>query len=115
MKCIKRVCIGTVDFYEFRYMPSFLQYVKNRYTIKTNAFNKNTCCSVNLEDHIFLNIFIFKTCHLYLDTGCNICLGELSVGHGASISPLSFNIIYAVVTFQHVEKCFQIYRFNEDY
>ena len=28
MKCLKRACIGTVDLYEFRYMPSFLQYVK---------------------------------------------------------------------------------------
>ena len=29
VKCTKRVYIGTVDFYEFWYMPGFLQYIKN--------------------------------------------------------------------------------------
>ena len=61
---------------------------------------------VNLENHIFRNIFSFKACHLYLDTGSNIYLGELSVGHRTSISSLSFSIMCAVITFQHVEKVF---------
>ena len=74
-------------------------------TIKTNALKK-TCCSVNLENHTSPNIFVFKTCHLYIDTGKNICLGELSVAHKASISSFSFNIICAIVTFQHVEQVF---------
>ena len=71
---------------------------------------KKTCCSVELENHIFPNIFIFKTCYLYLDTGSDIYLGEHSVGHRTLISSLSFSRICAVVTFQHVEKdrCLQI-------
>ena len=74
---------------------------RDDYTVKTNALKK-TCC-VNFENHIFPNISIFKTCHVYLDIGSNIYLGELSVGHRASISCLSCRIICAVVKFQHVE------------
>ena len=72
---------------------------------KTNAAKK-TWGSVNLKNHILPNIVIFKTCHLYLDTSIIICLGELSVGQRTSIPSLSFSIICAVVTFQHVEKVF---------
>ena len=39
--------------------------------------------------------------HLHLNTGCNSYLREQSVGHRASISSLSCNIICAFVTFQH--------------
>ena len=63
-----------------------------------------TCFSGNLENHIIPNIFIFKTHHLYLDIDSNIYLGEMLVGHGASISSLSFIMIRAAVTFHHVEK-----------
>ena len=42
------------------------------YTVKTNVLEKKTCYSVNSENHTSPNIFIFKTCHLYLDTGSNI-------------------------------------------
>ena len=72
---------------------------------KNKRFEK-TCCSVNWENHIFHNILIFKTCYLHLDTGSNIYLGELLVGHRASISSLSFSIICAAVTFKHVKKVF---------
>ena len=40
-------------------------------TVKTNALKK-TRCNVNSENHTspnHANIFIFKTCHLYLDNG----------------------------------------------
>ena len=74
-------------------------------TVKTNALKK-TCCCVNWEIHIFYNILIFKTCHLHLDIVSNIYLVELFVGHRAWVSSLSFNIICAAVTLQHVEKVF---------
>ena len=74
-------------------------------TVKTNALKK-TCCCVNWEIHIFYNILIFKTCHLHLDIGSNIYLVELLVGHRKWVSSLSFNIICAAVTLQHVEKVF---------
>ena len=45
---------------------------------------------------------IIKTCHLYPDSGSNIYLGELLVGHKASISSLPFTMICAVITFEHV-------------
>ena len=51
-------------------------------------------------------IIIFKTFHIYLDTGNNIHLGDLLLGHKASIPSLSFSIVCAVATFQHVEKVF---------
>ena len=60
---------------------------------------------MNLENHICHDILIFKTCHLHLDIGSTIYSGELLVGHRASIS-LSFSIISAAVTFQHLEKVF---------
>ena len=41
------------------------------YTVQTNALNK-ACCCVDLENPLFPNIFIFKACHLYRDTGNNI-------------------------------------------
>ena len=72
---------------------------------KNQRFEK-TCCSVNRENHRFHNILIFKTCHLNLDPGINIYLGELLVWHMASISSLSFSIICAPVTFQHLKKMF---------
>ena len=53
-------------------------------------------------------MFVFKTSHLYLDTGniMYVSLGELSVAYKASISSFSFNIICAVVTFQPIEQVF---------
>ena len=79
---------------------------------KNWCFGK-THCRVVLENHTFPNIFIFKTCQSYLDTGNDTYLGELSVSHGASISSLSFSTVFAVVTFQHVEilspgRCFSL-------
>ena len=73
-----------------------------------------TCWSVNSENHTSPNIFIFKTCHVYLDTGSNIYiyiyLRELSVAHKVLKSPFSFSIICVVVMFQHVEKeCLDMY------
>ena len=64
------------------YMIHSLIYI---YTAKTQNFEK-TRCNVDLENQIILDIFILKTRYLYLDTGSNIYLGELLVGHRASIS-----------------------------
>ena len=72
--------------------------------IMKNDALKKTYCSVNMENHIFPNIFIFKTCHLYLDTGSNIYIAELSVGHRASISSLSLSIISDVFLY----RCFSL-------
>ena len=55
---------------------------------------------------IWIFFFIFKTCHLHLDTGSKIYWGELLLGHRSSILSLSFSIICAVVTFQHVKGVF---------
>ena len=87
------------------------KFVTGPYTVKTNALKKRAVVLI-LKNHISPNIFIFKTCHLSIDTGGNIYLGELSVGRRTSISSLSFRMICAVVTLQHVEKCFQIDVFN---
>ena len=73
------------------------------FTVKTNTLEK-TFCSVNLENHIFPNILIFKTYYVYIDTGSNIYFGELSVEHRTSISSLSFSTIGAVVMFQNMLK-----------
>ena len=73
-------------------------------TVKTTL--RKTCWSFDLENRISPNISILKTCHLYRVTSSNIFLGELLVGDRASISSLSFSIIFAVVTFQRVEKVF---------
>ena len=75
------------------------------HTVKPNALKK-TCRSVNWKNHIFHDILMFKTCYLHRDTGSNIYLGEPLIGHRASISSLSFGIICAAVTFQHVKKVF---------
>ena len=74
---------------------SFIHYKNERF--------EKTCCSVNWENNIFHNILLFKTCHLHLDTVNNFYLGELLVGHRASISFLTFSIICATVTFQNVK------------
>ena len=78
-----------------------------KHTVKINALKKQTCCIVNLQNHVFANIFIFKFSPSYLHTGCNIYLGELIVGHRTSISFLSFSIIFAVLHFNMLKKCFQ--------
>ena len=75
-------------------------------TVKINAFIKKRAV-VLIRKIILPLISLFSklvTCTLIPVT--NICLGELSVAHKASISSFSFNIICAVVTFQHVEKVF---------
>ena len=78
------------------------------HTVKINALEKRVVMLIRKKNvfHIFSQIFIFKTCHLCLDTGSNVYVGELLIGHRASISFLSFNIIQAVVSFQHVKKVF---------
>ena len=72
-----------------------------------NALKKSTI--VLIWKIIFFLIYVFfyfQTCHLYLDTGSNIYLVELLVRHMASISSLPVCMIWAAVTFQHVEKVF---------
>ena len=47
------------------------------------------CCSINLENHIFTNIFIFRTCHIYLDTGSNIYLEVIMNAMASQITGVS--------------------------
>ena len=75
---------------------------------KNQCFGKKPCCSS--ENHTSPNIFIFKTCHLYLDTGTEQYI--YLVGYKASYSSLSFSIICAVVMFQRVEKGFTDWCFS---
>ena len=39
--------------------------------VKPNGL-KQMCCSVDLENHIFPNIFIFKTCHILIQKTVSI-------------------------------------------
>ena len=55
----------------------------------TNALKK-TCCSVNSENHTSPDIFVFKTCHLYLDTGNNIYLFRITFSSTQSIDIVLF-------------------------
>ena len=59
--------------------------------------NNNKRVVVLILKLIFFLMFFFKTCHLDLDTGNNIHLGEILVGHRASISSLCFSMIGIVV------------------
>ena len=78
------------------------------HTVKINALKKRVGVAMFIwEKNILRNILILK-CHLYLDNGSNIYLGELLVGYVALISSLPFSVICADVTFQHFEKCFKI-------